>query len=631
MTLRTGPSGLPTQRINTADLANAAEQEERQHWRFMVIVFVLAGVGIIIGLRLLQYQLFSWLTFDLQEAPATGAVSLEAPRGAIVDRDGELLAADRFRYHVIVDPGQIKREEWADLAYWLESVAGIPATETWQTLTLREGTSYALLSDDLPLDVGRQMQAIIDADAEAFSAAQSAAQSAAESAAQPDGAGAVAELKRSPARFITLKAMPHRYYPQGALGAPIVGFVNTLREGYYGLEGYYDLFLRADGVGLPKGRWQSPDTLSPQVRSLVPSTTGKDLVLTIDRTVQWIIEEELREGLDFYRAESGTIIVMEPKTGAILGLANLPTYNPNNYGAYEDFKIFRDSAISGQYEPGSIFKIITMAAAIDTNTVKPGDIFTDTGTINVGGRVIQNSSRTAIGAVSVTDALALSLNVVTAQVAEKLGEDEFYRYVDRFGFGQPTEIDLFGEVDGLVKSPGSPNWSYADLGTNSFGQGLAVTPMQMINATAAIANGGMLVRPFVVQARVEGEKVMVTQPTVVRQVMTAETAATMTEMMVHTVDYGNSKARVPGYTVAGKSGTAQIPTEEGYTEDETIVSFVGFLPADDPQFVMLVRMDRPDPTISPWAAYTAAPLFSRVATRLVEHLNIPPDSVRLGK
>ncbi len=617
MTLRAGPSGLPNKRINIADQANAAEQEKRQHWRFMVVVATLTLVGVVIGLRLMQYQVFAWLTFDPQDRLSLGDVSLESPRGVIVDRDGELLAADRFRYHVIVDPKQIKPEEWANLAYWLETVAQIPATETWQTLVARQNSNYALLSDDLDLDTGRWLIAAKEADAEA--------------AAETKSDEALAALNRSPARFLTMKPMPHRYYPQNDLGAPIIGFVNALRDGYYGLEGYYDLFLRADGVGLPKGSWQSVESLSPQVRSLVPSTTGKDLVLTIDRTVQWIIEEELREGLDVYRAESGTIIVMEPDSGAILGLANLPTYDPNQYGTYEDFQVFRDTAISGQYEPGSIFKIITMAAAVDTGTVKPTDIFTDTGTISVGGRIIQNSSRQASGAVTVADALALSLNVVTAQVAEKLGQDEFYRYVDRFGFGQPTEIDLFGEVDGLVKSPGNENWSYADLGTNSFGQGLAVTTMQMINATAAIANGGVLMRPYVVQDRVEGEKVMVTQPTVVRRVMSPETSATMIEMMVHTVEVGNKRARVPGYSVAGKSGTAQIPTEEGYTEDETIVSFVGFLPADDPQFVLLIRMDRPDPTISPWATYTAAPMFSRVATRLVEHFNIPPDSVRLGE
>ena len=620
MSLNPNHPGLPTLS------ADAAELESRQLWRFMVLVILLAVAGVFIVLRLFQYQLVNWMRFDAQSGLPVPGLSLDAPRGVIVDRDGELLAADRFRYQIIVDPSLIPQEQWATLAYWLESAAGIPAAETWQTLILRKDTNYALLAKDLDLTLG---QALKDAKAADLVETEAAIE---EAATRGIGRESVlANLKRSPVRYLTMRPAPSRYYPQNQIASQVVGFVNTERQGFYGLEGYYNLFLRADGVGLPKGRVTGVESLSPQVRTLVPSTTGKDLVLTLDRTVQWIIEEELRDALSFYRAEAGTIIVMDPKTGAILGLANLPTYDPNHFDQVDDYLAFRDSAISAQYEPGSIYKIITMAAAVDTGTVKPTDIFTDTGSISVGGRVIQNSSRTAAGAVTVADALALSLNVVTAQVAEKVGAEAFYKYVNLFGFGQSTEIDLFGEMDGLVKSPGDPTWSQADLGTNSFGQGLAVTPIQMINAAAAIANGGTLMRPYIVQARVEGDRVLQTQPTVVRRVLSPESAATMTEMMVHTVETGNSRAKVQGYSVAGKSGTAEIPSPEGYLEDETIVSFVGFVPADDPQFVMLVKMDRPDPKISPWATYTAAPVFGRVAIRLLEHLNIPPDSVRLGE
>ncbi|MBP7964301.1 MAG: penicillin-binding protein 2 [Caldilineaceae bacterium] len=620
MSLNPHHPGLPT------PSTDAAEQERRQHWRFMALVFILVIAGVFIVLRLFQYQLVNWIRFDPQSALPASGLSQNAPRGVIVDRDGELLAADRFRYQVIADPSLIPQEQWAEVAYWLQGAAGIPAAETWQILVDRQGTNYALLAKDLDLTLGEAFKEAKDAD---LMAAEEAIEEAATRGV--DRETTLANLKRSPVRYLTMRPAPSRYYPQNEVASQVVGFVNTERQGFYGLEGYYNLFLRADGVGLPKGRVEGVESLSPQVRTLVPSTTGKDLVLTLDRTVQWIIEEELRDALSFYRAEAGTIIVMNPKTGAILGLANLPTYDPNRYDQYSDYLAFRDSAISAQYEPGSIYKIITMAAAIDTGTVKPTDIFTDTGSISVGGRIIQNSSRTAMGQVSVTDALALSLNVVTAQVAEKLGAEAFYKYVDLFGFGQSTEIDLFGEMDGLVKSPGDPTWSQADLGTNSFGQGLAVTPIQMINAAAAIANGGTLMRPYIVQARVEGDRVLQTQSTVVRRVLSPESAATMTEMMIHTVEFGNSRAKVPGYSIAGKSGTAEIPSPEGYLEDETIVSFVGFVPADDPQFVLLVKMDRPDPKISPWATYTAAPVFARVTIRLLEHLNIPPDSVRLGE
>ena len=340
----------------------------------------------------------------------------------------------------------------------------------------------------------------------------------------------------------------------------------------------------------------------------------------------------MQAGLAAYGAQSGSIIVMEPKTGAVLGMANYPAYNPNFY-AQADGESFTNASVSAQYEPGSIFKTITFAAAIDAGVTEADTEWGDPGTVVVGGREILNSDLSAHGTVTTTEALARSLNVVTAQVAQELGARDFYRYVHRFGFGEATEIDLAGEIRGALKSPGNPEWSRSDLGTNSFGQGVAVTPIQMVNAVAAIANGGRLMRPYMVAARVDGQEVQLTEPTMIQRVISAESAATMTEMMVRVVETGNYRARINGYSVAGKSGTASIPTAEGYLKDETIVSFVGFVPADDPQFVMLVKMDRPDQVREEgfeWASNTAAPLFARTATRLLDHLNVPPDAVRLG-
>jgi cell division protein FtsI/penicillin-binding protein 2 len=356
---------------------------------------------------------------------------------------------------------------------------------------------------------------------------------------------------------------------------------------------------------------------------------GKDLVLTLDRSIQYIIEEELQEAIAKYRAQGGAMIVMEPKSGAILGMANWPTYNPNTRNSENvDFGRFLNPSVSALYEPGSVFKIVTMAAGLDTHTITPTTIYTDSGYIVVGQRTIYNSNRTAAGPVSVTEALARSLNVVTAQVAEQVGSKDFYRYVRRFGFGERTGVDLADEVAGLLKKPGDELWSQSDLGTNSFGQGLAVTPLQMINATAAIANGGMLTRPYVVQARIQGDMLLETRPTIIQRAISPQAAADLTEMMIATVDIGNKAARVNGYEIAGKSGTAQIPSPDGYLEDQTIVTFVGFAPARDPAFVLLVKLDRPDPAISQWAGYTAAPVFAQVSRRLFEHLNIAPDALR---
>jgi cell division protein FtsI/penicillin-binding protein 2 len=296
----------------------------------------------------------------------------------------------------------------------------------------------------------------------------------------------------------------------------------------------------------------------------------------------------------------------------------------------ESYSLFQNPAISAQYEPGSIYKIITMAAAMDAGIITPTTTFNDSGSYTIGGRVIFNSNRAANGEVTVTRALALSLNVITAQIAEELGPEEFYRYVRLFGFGEATNVDLSGEINGLIKTPSDPNWSEADLGTNSFGQGLACTPLQMLNATAAIANGGRLVQPYIVQTRVAEGQAQVTEPIVTRQVIRPETSEAMATMMAEVVGTSASLAGVDGYAVAGKSGTAQIPSPEGYVQEETIVSFVGFAPADDPKFVLLVKMDRPDPEINVWAGQTAAPVFGRIAERLLDHFSVPPDDLRLA-
>jgi cell division protein FtsI/penicillin-binding protein 2 len=401
--------------------------------------------------------------------------------------------------------------------------------------------------------------------------------------------------------------------------------------GYYGLEGYYDNFLRQrDGIGLTAKAHGTLQDLPAGSRRFLPSVAGKDLVLTIDRTVQWIVQDELQKGLAKYRAKAGTIIVMDPRTGAILALANAPTYDPNDLSK-QDMGAIQNAAISAQYEPGSVLKVVTAAAALDTGVVTPTEMLTDTGSIVVGDRIILNSSRAAWGQVDMTEALARSLNVITAQWALRMGKERFYDYLSRFGFGEVSGIDLSGEVYGLLKTPGSQDWSLSDLGTNSFGQGMAVTPIQMINSVASIANDGKLMRPYVVEARVADGEVQYTQPTVIGITVQPETAEKLTEILVDVVDEGNIAAGVAGYDIAGKSGTAQIPTEEGYTEDETIVTFVGYAPADDPQFIVLVKLDRPDPNISPWANYTAAPVFAQVARRLFDYYNIPPDDIRLAK
>jgi cell division protein FtsI (penicillin-binding protein 3) len=563
---------------------------------FMVLVLV-ALIA-----QLVRYQIFP--SVDEENFVAAEAMG---SRGAIVDRNGSPLVVNRYFFQLTTTPSLIKTEEdRREVAEQLHELIGLSSEQIYNTLTESAQSMWVVLADAIPLE-----------DAYKIAELQNSLR-------QQPGSFPLLHVQATP--------MTRRYYPQAELTSHVLGFVIPGTGGITGVEEYYNGFLLRDGAGL-LGQTSIPvNDLSQDVLRFVPSSVGKDLVLTLDSTVQWIIREELMKGLEEFKAVGGTVIVMDPNTGAIYGMVSLPDYDPNRYELVpqDSFNLFTNPAISAQYEPGSVYKIITMAAGIDTGLVTPDRIFNDSGSYSIGGRVIFNSNRMANGEVTATQALALSLNVITSQIAEELGRDEFYRYVRLFGFGSATNVDVSGEINGAIKTPQDPDWSLADLGTNSFGQGLACTPLQMLNATAVIANGGRLLQPHFVQARVMDDKAQVTQPTVTRQVIKPESAKIMAQMMADVVGIGESLAGVPGYAVAGKSGTAQIPSAEGYVQEETIVSFVGFAPADDPQFVMLVKMDRPDPEVNAWAGQTAAPVFGRIAQRLLDHFSVPPDDLRLA-
>ncbi|MEM7531585.1 MAG: penicillin-binding protein 2 [Chloroflexota bacterium] len=610
--------------------AKSTQPPTRTLWRFGSVAGAFLLLTLIVLSQLFNHVLFGPSKLDRLRQGAFIVGDAVEPRGIIVDRDGEILAADHFSYELSATPNLIDDELRLHIAQELGRLLSLDVQAIWDLLDANKEQAYVRLQDEITMAQGRVLDEYRD-----LLRKELEGEAVASTDVTTGATVATGNLSQRIANWqhIHITPKPSRYYPQGTLASQVLGLVNTDRQGFYGVEGYYDNFLQRRGVGLTGKVDDDIDSLGMNIRRFVPSPAGKDLVLTIDRTVQWIIEDELKHALARYRAERGSIIVMEPDTGAILGLANWPDYNPNKYSEYsaDSLRRFANPSVSEQYEPGSIFKIITMAAGLDTEVITPTTSFVDMGVIFVGGRPIFNSNRSSIGETDVTQALIRSLNVVTAQVAEKTGSEQFYRYVRRFGFGTTTGVDLAGEINGLLKKPGHEDWSVSDLGTNSFGQGLAVTPLQMINATAAIANGGKLMQPHIVDTRIWNEQVKHTEPTVRQPAISPKTSQEMTDMMVSVVKFGNKAARVSGYTIAGKSGTAQIPTETGYAEDETIVSFVGFAPADDPQFVMLIKLERPDPNISPWAAYTAAPTFSLVARRLFDHLNIPPDDIRLGK
>jgi len=322
-------------------------------------------------------------------------------------------------------------------------------------------------------------------------------------------------------------------------------------------------------------------------------------------------------------------MVMDPNTGEILAMASNPRMDLNEYWRVGEFFRNDQSFNLGvhSYEPGSVFKVVTMAAALDSGTVEPDTVFVDTGSINVGGITIRNWNWGAWGPQDMTGCLRHSLNVCMTWLAIEMGAGTFYEYLNDFGFGHFTGVELSGEVSGRLKMPGDGDWFEADLGTNSFGQGISATPVQMLMAISAVANneGNMMV-PHVVHSVVNQGRQFEIAPQVAGTPISAETARTLTSMLAVSLEEEASGALVEGYRVAGKTGTAEIATDGGYTSNLTNASFVGWGPEDDPQFLVYVWLQKP--TTSPWGSVVAAPVFSEIVTRLVVLMDIPPDGVR---
>jgi cell division protein FtsI/penicillin-binding protein 2 len=413
-------------------------------------------------------------------------------------------------------------------------------------------------------------------------------------------------------------------YPGGSIGSQLLGFVaynyDGQQVGYYGVEGFYNDVLAGRSV-------RAIENMVPfEVERDPTPDQGTDLYLTIDRDIQFLVEVTLAGALQQYGAESGTIIVMNPRSGEILGMASLPTFDPNRYTEAPPGDP-ANPAVSGQYEPGSTFKILTMAAALDTGTVTPNTPFNDTGVVEVGGIFIHNWSGGGWGPVDMQRCMQYSLNVCLASIATWLGPSTFYSYMQSFGIGQLTNVDLAAETAGHLKRPGDSDWFDSDLGTNSFGQGVAVSPLQLITAVSAVANGGTMMQPHILGRVQDSGTAHDTNQQVLGRPIKPETAAILTQMLATSLEAGEgSQALVPGYRIAGKTGTAEIPIPGGYDQSASIGSFIGWGPVDDPQFIVLVKLDRPSSSI--WGSETAAPVFSQLVQRLVVLMEIPPDDIR---
>jgi cell division protein FtsI/penicillin-binding protein 2 len=422
---------------------------------------------------------------------------------------------------------------------------------------------------------------------------------------------------------------PHlqRVYPEKTLGANVIGFYSFLSRNdakpFFGIEEQYNELLAGTPVEV---LYYFDPNKATDFPSVAP---GASLLLTIDREIQATVETILDDAVAANGAESGTIIVADPKTGEILAMATTPRLDLNKY--WEVPEIFPDPtpfnrAIGQSYEPGSVFKVITLAAALDSGAITPDQTFLDTGVFNYGGYNIYNWDRGAWGPQSMLGCMQHSLNVCLSWMAVETGAANFYKYMHAFGISRRTNIDLAGEVKYPLPVPGDSYWADVNLATNSFGQGLATTPIQMVAAISAIANDGKMMAPHVLKAVIDNGYQRDVVPSVVGQPISAETARIVNEMLAVSLEQEASNALVPGYRVAGKTGTGEIPGPGGYLDNQTNASFVGWGPVDDPRFVVYVWLEKPSSSI--WGSVVAAPVFSEVVSKITVLMNLPPDSVR---
>lgn len=419
----------------------------------------------------------------------------------------------------------------------------------------------------------------------------------------------------------------NRFYPSGPSFAHITGFYGNStsgRQGRYGIEGEYEEELAGEGGSKTIERDAAGRIIALGDLDFEPPVNGADVVLTLDYTVQSQVCSQLQQAVTKFAAERGTVLVMDPFDGSVMALCNYPTFDPEKYFDVEDIAVYANPAVSEAYEPGSIFKAITMAAALDSEVLKPSDIFVDEGQTVIGEDTIRNANREVYGEQTFTQVLENSINTGMIEAMRLTGSDYFKEYVREFGFGEPTGLGLPSEAAGTIASLDNSSEIYA--ATASFGQGITVTPLQMAAAFSAIANGGMLKQPYIVsEIRYEDGTVVRNEPKDVRRVLSRQSATTLGAMLVSVVKNGQAKyAQVPGYYVAGKTGTAQIAktTGRGYSE-ATNQSFIGFAPVEKPRFVLFVWLHKPQN--SRFSSASAAPTFGEMATFLLNYFQVPPD------
>ncbi|NWG19188.1 MAG: penicillin-binding protein 2 [Chloroflexi bacterium] len=587
--------------------ARRAAQEHRpvtiSRWRLNVILLLatlmIARVAVHLGsLQTGQVKVEGHTLAEMARAEIHQQLAIPSPRGVIRDSKGNVLALDVDLQSLYVAPGQIDQKTAPRLALTLSALLGVPSPDI---LAAMQNTAL------YQVRIKRWLE--------------------------PEIADRVAALNEP---GLLLQYEPRRVYPQGTLAAHAIGAVNFENVGISGVEGYYDTLLRGSTgtITAEVDSQRNPIWIAPQ--EIQPASPGVDLQLTLDSMVQHIIETELKKAVDEHNADGGTVIVMDPRTGAIRGMASYPTYDPNRYFEYPAEMYNLNPAVSTQYEPGSTFKIFTVAVGLQARAFTADTVVDDPGSVYRYGWSLSNWNGGGNGPVNPEKILYYSSNVGALQLAELIGPEKFYAALEAFGFGKPTGIEIAGEAAGTVRTPNAPDWSPLILNTNGYGQGIAVTPLQLVRMVAAIGNDGKLMRPYIVERRCRGNDCIITQPRQVGQPIEPGVAWTVRRMLVKsanhyapvvwastTGNYGDTWL-VPGYEVCAKTGTSSIPDGRGgYVQDATIGSVAGLAPAEHARYAILVKVDRPRDDY--WAVRTAIPLYQSIATQLLRYERVAPD------
>ena len=564
----------------------------------------------------LLYRLFYWqvLQSDRLRAEAASQYSLVSKtvgsRGRIFSADGYLLAANQDVYTMFAEPKKLTQpsSQIASLLAPLMPTQNLDASDAasladantsaknlvdeWKTTfekRLENGSRWVALKRKLSKDAKLSIENL-----------------------HLDGIGFEQDEMRS--------------YPEASMAAQVLGFVgndeNGDPHGYFGIEGAYDRELRArsgvvkqqkDALGLP---------IAVGSYDAIGSQDGRDVTLTIKRDLQFMLEEKLKGGMEKYGSKTAEAAIMNPKTGEILAMASFPSYDPARFYTFSP-ETYKNLFVQDSYEPGSTLKILTVSAGIDAGAVTP-DTQCDTcfGPRVISGYTIKTWNDTYFPNTTITEGLVHSDNTAMIFTAQRLGKDKFVEYLQKFGLGQKTGLDVLEEA----LPPFRKDWRELDVATASFGQGIAVTGIQMLSIAQTIANHGMTMKPMLVRSVTQNGQTITVEPKQVGKPISEDTANQVTNMMIGATEYGDAKWALPkGYSIAGKTGTAQVPVAGHYDQEKTVASFVGFAPANDPKFVMLVKLR--EPQSSPWGSETAAPLWFSIAKDVFVRLNISPNGI----